>query len=151
MSKQCTIALALLTVYGVAVQGEGSPGPRMDETTTVEVYFASEHVPVGLKAGSRVDLMRVDGKSVTPSGKVSYTTTRLAQDIEVVSVTKVEKPKGPEQAVKVELRVTKAHAATIETAKARLVTVTETTSDGQTKTERRRVPLRLELAKPKQK
>jgi hypothetical protein len=146
MFKQCTVALALLTVWGVAVRG--APGPRADETTTVVVYFASEHVPVGLKAGTRVDLMRVEGKSVTPSGKVSYTTNGLAQDIEVVSVTTVEKPKVPEQAVKVELRVTKADAATIEKAKARLVTVTEATSDGQTKTERRPVPLRLEPTKP---
>jgi len=50
--------------------------------------------------------------------------------------------------VKVELRVTKAQAATIEAAMARLVTVTETTSDGQTKTERRPAPLRLEPTKP---
>jgi hypothetical protein len=151
MSKQCTVALAFLAVCGVAVQGASPLEPQADETTTVEVYFASEHVPVGLKAGCRVDLMRVDGKSITPSGKVSYSTSGLAQNIEVVSVTTLEKPKGREQAVKVELRVTKAQAAMIERAKARLVTVTETTSDGQTKTERRRVPLRLELAKPKQK
>jgi hypothetical protein len=139
MSKQCAVALALLTVCGAAV--------RADETATVEVYCASEHVPGGLKAGTRVDLMRVDGKSVTPSGKVSYSTTGLAQDIEVVSVTAMEKPKVPERAVKVELRVTKAQAAVIERAKARLVTVTEATSDGKTKTERRPVLLRLEPTK----
>jgi hypothetical protein len=140
MSRQCTLALALLTVCGVAAQGA-------DETTKVEVYCASEHVPDGLKAGARVDLMQVVGKSVTASGKVSYSTTGVAQDIEVVSVNAVEKPKAPEQAVKVELRVTKAQAAAIERAKARLVTVTEATSGGQTKTERKPVPLRLEPTK----
>ena len=140
MSKQCTVALAVLTVCGIAARGQ-------DEITRVEVSCAAEHVPDGLKAGSRVDLMRVDGKSVTPSGKVSYTTTRLAQDIEVVSVTKVKKPKVPEQAVKVVLRVTRAQAAAIERAKARLVTVTQATSDGQSKTVRKPVPLRLQLTK----
>jgi hypothetical protein len=140
MSRQCTLALAFLAVGGVTAQGA-------DETTTVEVYCASEHVPNGLKAGARIDLVLVVGKSVTASGKVSYSTTGVAQDIEVVSVNAVEKPKAPEQAVKVELRVTKAQAAAIARSQARLVTVTEATSDGQTRTERKPVPLRLEPTK----
>jgi hypothetical protein len=144
MFKQCTVALALLTVCGVGSRGA-------DKTTKVEVYCAAEHVPKGLKAGARVDLMQVVGKSVTRSGKVSYSTTGLAKDIDVVSVTKVKKPKVPEQAVKVGLRVSKAQAAVIERAKARLVTVTERTSDGQTKTERKPIPLRLEPTKVKKK
>lgn len=137
MFKQCAVALVLLAMLGFAV--------RAGETTTVEIYCATENVPDGLKVGSRVDLMRVDGKTVTPAGKVSYTTTSLAQDIEVVSAKAMEKPKSPYLAVKVELRVTKAQAMLIERTKARFVTVTEATSDGQTKTERRPVPLRLEL------
>jgi hypothetical protein len=137
MFRQCTLALALLAVCGLTAQGA-------DETTKVEVYCASEHVPDGLKADARVDLMQVLGKTVTATGKVSYTMTGVAQDIEVVSVNSVEKPKTPEQAVKVELRVTKAQAGPIERAKARVVTVTEATSDGQTKTEKKPVPLRLE-------
>jgi hypothetical protein len=139
MSK-LTVALALLAVCGDAARGA-------DETTTVEVYCASEHVPDGLKEGARVNLMQVSGKTVTPSGVVSYTTSGVAQDIEVVSVKEVDKPKVPEQAVKVELRVTKAQAAAIERAKARLVTVTEATSDGKTKSERKPIPLRLEPTK----
>ena len=144
MSKQCTVALAVLTVCGIAARGQ-------DEITKVEVSCAAEHVPDGLKAGARVDLMQVVGKSVTPTGKVSYSTSVLVQDIEVAAVTTMEKPKVPEQAVKVELRVTKAQAAVIESAKARLVTVTEATSDGRSKTERKPVPLRLEPTKAEKK
>jgi hypothetical protein len=140
MSRQCAVALALLAVGGIAARGQ-------DQTTKVEVSCAAEHVPDGLKAGARVDLMQVIGKSVTRTGKVSYSTSGLAQDIEVVSVTKVKKPKVPEQAVKVVLRVTRAQAAAIERAKARLVTVTQATSDGQSKTVRKPVPLRLQLTK----
>lgn len=144
MSKQCTVALALLVVCGIAARGQ-------DETTKVEVSCAAEHVPDGLKAGARVDLMQVVGKSVTSTGKVSYSTNGVAQDIEVVSVTKVEKPKVPDQAVKVELRVTKAQAVVIERVKARLVTVTEATSDGQSKTVTKPVPLRLQPTKAEKK
>jgi hypothetical protein len=115
------------------------------------VYCAAEHVPDGLKPGARVDLMQVVGKTVTPSGKVSYSMSGLAQGIEVVSVTTVEKPKVPDQAVKVELRVTKFQAAVIERAKARLVTVIEATSGGQTKRERKPIPLRLEPTKAEKK
>ena len=126
----------------------GGGAGRADDTTTVEVYFASEHVPDELKKGSHVDLVRVEGKSVTRTGKVSYTTAGIAQDIEVATVTSVKKPKTPEEAVKVEFRVTKDQAAKITVAKTRLVTVTVMTSDGQTKTERRPATLRLEPTKP---
>jgi hypothetical protein len=139
MFKQFSIALALVTVCGVAA--------RADETTTLDVYFATEHVPAGLKAGNRVDLMKVMGKTVTPAGKVSYTTNPLADNIEVVSVTMVPNPKTPEEAVKVELRVIKGQAAAIQTAMTKLVTVTEATSDGKTKTVSKPIPLRLEPAK----
>ena len=55
MSKQCAVALAVLTVCGIAARGQ-------DEITKVEVSCAAEHVPDGLKAGARVDLMQVVGK-----------------------------------------------------------------------------------------
>jgi hypothetical protein len=147
MSRQCPLVLAILAFCRVtAARGQDAPGAA--DLTKVEAYLAAEHVPAGLKAGTRVDLVQVTGKSVTPAGKVSYSTTGLVQDIEDVSVTMVEQPKAPEQAVKVELKVTKEQAAVIERAKARLVTVTVATSDGQTKTERKSIPLRLELTRP---
>lgn len=119
-----------------------------EKDITVEVYFASEHVPEGLKAGAKVDLMRVDGKTVTRTGKVSYVTTVLSTDIEVASITRVEKPKTPEQAVKVVFQVTPDRAGFIERAKSRLVTVVETTLEGGKKETKRPVTLRLELTRP---
>jgi outer membrane lipopolysaccharide assembly protein LptE/RlpB len=63
MSK-LTAALALLAACGIAARGA-------DETTTVEIYCAAEHVPTGLKEGARVNLIMVVGKTATPTGKVS--------------------------------------------------------------------------------
>jgi hypothetical protein len=143
MFKRFVVALAAVTVCGLAA--------RADDTTTLDVYFATEHVPVGLKAGNRVDLMKVMGKTVTPAGKVNYTAGGLAQNLEVVSVAPVPNPKTPEEAVKVELRVTNTQAKAIQAVMAKLVSVTEATSDGQTKTVSKAIPLRLEPAKLEQK
>ena len=140
MFKRFAIALAVVTVCGLAT--------RADDTTTLDVYFATEHVPAGLKAGNNVDLFKVLGKTVTPAGKVSYTTGGLAQNLEVLSVTAVPNPKTPEEAVKVELKATKAQAKAIQAVMAKLVSVTEATSDGQSKTVAKPIPLRLELSKP---
>ena len=137
MSK-LTVSLALLAVCGLARGAE--------ETTTVEIYCASEHVPEGLKEGARVNLMMVVGKTATPAGKVSYSTKPVVKDIEVASVKQVDKPKEPDQAVKVELKVTTDQAAAIEKVKAQLVT-TVTTADGTTKSEKKPIPLRLEPTK----
>ena len=139
MFKPFALALAVVTICGFAV--------RADDTITVEIYCATEHVPAGLKAGNHVDLFKVSGKTVTPAGKVSYTTNGMAQNIEVVSVTAVENPKTPEEAVKVELQVTKGLAAAIDKVKKQLVSVTEATSDGQSKTQAKPIPFRLELTK----
>ena len=139
MFKPFALALAVVTICGFAV--------RADDTITVEIYCATEHVPAGLKAGNHVDLFKVSGKTVTPAGKVSYTTNGMAQNIELVSVTAVENPKTPEEAVKVELRVTKGLAAAIDKVKKQLVSVTEATSDGQSKTQAKPIPFRLELTK----
>lgn len=117
------------------------------ERIVVEIFLATEHVPAGLKAGATVDVKRVDGKSVTPAGIVSYTTSTLVSNIVVASITPVEHPKSPELAIKVELRVTKAQAVTIERTKTLLVRVSETTPDGGVKTVKKPAPFRLELSK----
>jgi hypothetical protein len=146
--------LALLAVCcgATAARAQGQPDPAKApgaaEKATVEVYFAAEHVPAGLKAGAAVDLKVVNGKTVSPTGKVAYATTTLAPDAEVASVTPVEKPQTPERAVRVELRVTDGQAAAIERAKARLVTVAQTTPGGRMTTEKRPVTFRLEPSQP---
>jgi hypothetical protein len=147
------LLLAILAVCcgGAFAQEKGRPDPgeaRAGEKATVEVYFAAEHVPQGLKAGDRADLHRVNGKTVTGTGKVSYTVAPVAPDVEVVSVTRADKPKAPEQAVKAVLRVTKSQAALIERAKAQLVTERQTKPDGGVKTEQKPVTFRLEPANP---
>jgi hypothetical protein len=144
MVRQRFVALALAAACF-------APGPasaqRAEEKVKVEVAFAAEHVPADLKAGARVDLQRVDGKTAT--GKVVlYRTAIVVPDIEVASVTRAaEKPKDPEQAVKVELLATKEQAALIEKAKRALVTVVETRPGAPPETQRRPVTLRLEPAK----
>jgi hypothetical protein len=135
------LALAALCSAPGAAAGQGA-----EEKTKVEVSLASEHVPADLKAGARVDLLRVDGK--TAAGRVVlYRTTTVVPNIEVASVTRAaEKPKEPEQAVKVELLATKEQAALIEKAKRTLVTVVETRPGAPPETKRRPVTLRLEPA-----
>lgn len=138
MLNASLIVLAVLsTFYGNA------PASAQDESTTVEVFFAAENVPAGLKAGDKVSLHRLDGRSVTPSGKVSQTTTMLVPNAEVVSVKTVEKPKTPDLAVKIELRVKKSQARIVERAKTQLVNVMETSSGGNTKVVKKPVTLLL--------
>jgi hypothetical protein len=156
MFKQVLVALALLTVCGAAAPTRGHPARAAARTTArgaeeqakVELSFATEHVPAGLKAGAKVDLMMVNGRSVTPAGQVSYTTSTVAGSAEVASVTPVDKPATPEQAVKVELRVTKDQAARIERLKAQKVKTVETTAQGRVE---KTVPVtfRLEPARAK--
>jgi hypothetical protein len=62
----------------------------------------------------------------------------------------VEKPKTPEQTVKVEFRVTKDRAALIETAKLKVVSTVTTTSDGGTIAEKRPLTFRLQLTPRKE-
>ena len=81
----------------------------------------------------------------TRTGKVRYKARRLADDAEVVSVKKSEKP--ADKTVLVELQVTKKQAALVEKAKAQTVTSVETVG-GATVTKTHPVPLRLELIKP---
>jgi len=143
MCRESLIVLAYLTFsYGLAFA---------QEKTKVELYFASENVVAGLKAGNRVDLKRLAGRSITPSGKISVVTNTIALDLEVASISQIEKPKSPEQAVKVELKATKIQAARIERAKAQLVTIMETDSDGTVKTTMKPVTLLLDLTEEKKK
>jgi hypothetical protein len=90
-------ALTLLVI------GSCTAGSRADDKVNVEVWLATEHVPKDLKAGMMVDLSWVRGKTQTSGGVVSYSTSVVTRGCEVVSVTHVEKPKEPEQAVKVEI------------------------------------------------
>jgi hypothetical protein len=139
----------LAAVAAAAVCLAPSPGQEKAQETKVkvEVHLAAEHAPEALKAGSRADLKMVLGSAKTKTGKATYSTSPLADGVEVVSVKREKKPADPDKAVLVELRTTKAHAEKIERAKARLVTVVE--SDGGKPVSRKRpVPLRLELAKP---
>lgn len=143
MFKSCLLIPAILFIgTGIAVAQDKS---------TVEVQLASENVPEGLKAGAKVDLKMITGKTVTATGKASIITNTLVADIEVAAVTKVEKPKSPEQAIKVELRVTKEQAAKIENVKKQTVTTMVTKPGGGRETVQMPVPLRIEMSKPEKK
>jgi len=153
MFKHGLFTLALLMVCWGFTDAQAS-GPSnsikaliAEEKTTVEVYFASEHVPAALKPGAKVDLMRVNGKTATPNGKVSYATSTVAPEIEAVAFDVVKEPKTPEQAVKVGLKVTKEQAARIEKIKSQLITQRETNADGSITTVKKPVTFRLELTK----
>jgi hypothetical protein len=115
----------------------------------VEVKLAKEHVPDGLKAGDHVDLMFVASMTKTATGKVAYSTRGVTQNVVVTAVTEVDKPPRPEDAVKVELQVSKDQAAKIEQIKTRLVRVSERIPGGGVQTVQKPVPLRLEIAKEK--
>src|SRR5262249_55970680 len=79
--------------------------------------------------------------------QVDYIAPLVVRDLEVVSVQRVEKPKGAEGAIKVEIRVTKEQAVVIEKTKKQLVNWVEPGPGGVTQTRRKPVPLRLELHK----
>jgi uncharacterized lipoprotein len=143
MCKYGSMLVALL-VLSLGATSTPAKTFRGDEKTKVEVYLATEHVPEGLKAGDMVTLFRVNAKNVTPGGKVSYVTVPMAANLEVVSVKKMEKPKRPEQAVKVELRVSKEQAEKIEQVKAVLITSREMKPDGSVETTQKPVTFRLE-------
>lgn len=146
----------LTLLCGVAVaQENGQPGPANapggDEKVPVAVHCALESVPEGLKAGAKVHLKHVTGKTVTGTGRVSINTAVLVPDIEVASITRLEKPEAPDQAVKVEFRVTKDEATRIERAKAQRVRVVERNADGSFEQKTRPLTFRLELAQVEKK
>src|ERR1700752_3984439 len=80
---------------------------RADDRVKVEVLLATEHVPKDLKAGTRVDLKMVTGKTAAPNGLTVYSGSLVAANVEVASVAPVDKPATPEAAVRVKLLVSK--------------------------------------------
>ncbi len=120
---------------------------RLEEMTKVSVSFAAENVPAEVKAGSQVQLMRVTGRTMTATGNASETKSPVVSGLcEVLSVEQVEKPADPDQAVKVEFKVTKTMAARIEEAKAQKVTVVER-AGGNVVRKQKTLPMHLELPK----
>jgi hypothetical protein len=124
---------------------------KADDLVKVEVLLATEHVPEGLKAGTRVDLKMVTGKTVGPNGLTAYRVALVAADVEVASVAPVDKPATAEAAVRVQLLVARDMAEKIEKTRDRMVTVVERQGDGSVVTKMKRVTLRLELPRPDKK
>jgi hypothetical protein len=127
-----------------------APNPAAPGKAVVDVYLSTEHAPTGLKTGDKVMLMRVNGKSVTPKGKTAYACAVVVPEAVVVGVVDVEKPKSPEQAIKVQLQTTKDQAKQIERIKVQVVTTYESI-DGHTEAKKTPVTLRIELPKPEKK
>ncbi|MFT3883013.1 MAG: hypothetical protein QM703_25590 [Gemmatales bacterium] len=119
-----------------------------EDPVKVEVFFSKEHVPADLKAGEKVDLKQVVSSKITGDGSLRYTTSMLAPNIEVVSVTKEEKPKEPWLAISVILLVSKEQAKEIERAKSTMVPFTGKDANGKRVTKQRPVPMRIERGKP---
>jgi hypothetical protein len=140
--------LLLAGIGLVATVGLGpAQGRKADDRVKVEVLLATEHVPKDLKAGTRVDLKMVTGKTVGPNGLTVYRASLVAADLEVASVTRVEKPATPEVAVRVQLLVAKDTAAKVEKTRDHIVTVVERQGDGSVVRKMIPVTLRLELPK----
>jgi RNA polymerase sigma factor (sigma-70 family) len=121
---------------------QAKPG-QAEPLVKVEVAVATAHLPEDLKAGARVDLQYVKAVMHYGTGKVVYDAPTVVAGIEVVSVTRLEKPMDPDRAVKVELRVTKEQAARIDKEKQRLVDWSEPGPGRTKKTVKKLVPLRF--------
>lgn len=142
-----TFCLFVTSIFVIATLPGLGLATHADDNVTVQIFLAKEHAPVNLKPGDKVNLSRVNGKTSTAGGKVSYITAVLVSEAKVTAVETIAQPASPEQAVKVELAVTKTQAATIERVKKQLVTVREANSNGTVETKKIPVPLRLELIK----
>jgi hypothetical protein len=140
-------AMVQRVLSGVAVGLVFLGAAFSQEPVKVEVHFETKHVPPGLKAGDRVNLVRLNSSTVI-KGKELYNTTPVANDLEVISVTPMEKPKEPYLAVKVELGATKEQAEKIERLKKATVAISTTDGQGVVVTRRVPVPLRLEMTQP---
>jgi hypothetical protein len=124
---------------------------RVEEISKIEVAFAAKNVPEELKVGSKVRLVRLTGRTIIPTGQVSETKSPVVPGLlEVLKVEKVENPTDPEQAVKVEFKVTKNQAERIERAKAQQVTVVER-AGGKPVTKKMPIPMIIELSKDDEK
>ena len=141
MSRR-TVAVVLLMMVGYA----SAEDIKAEERVKVEINLATEHMIKDLKAGARVDLKMVMGKTTSPKGLTVYNTAMVAANVEVAKIEQVEKPETPEGAVKVQLLVNKDLAAKVEKARDTLVTVVE----GR-ESKMKPVPLRLELPMPAKK
>lgn len=140
-------ALLLATILATATLPSIGAVVSADDNVTVEIFLAKEHVPNDLKKGDKVRVLRVNSKTATSTGIVSYSTGVVAADAIVASVKAEEKPPTPEQAFKVEVNVTKTQAAAIERVKKQLVTVHETNGNGTVETKKVPVTMRLERMK----
>jgi hypothetical protein len=143
MTRLLLAGIGLIAAFGFATAQD----KKEDDRVKVEVLLATEHVPEGLKAGTRVNLMMVTGKTVTPKGQVAYTTGAVALDIEIASVEKVDKPATPEAAVKVNLLMPKDTSAKVEKARDQMVMTFERQADGTIVRKMKPITLRLELPK----
>lgn len=140
-----------LAVFVLAACLATAAAPQNPETGKVEVQLAVEHVPEGLKAGSRVNLLYVTSVNKRKGAKAPYTTRPIAEGLKVVGVRRQEKPADPAKAVSVELQGTQEQAARIETTKTRVVDWAERGPDGKYAITRRPLILRLESATPQKK
>ena len=75
MSKSCltflVLTMASLGVAGAQDKGKGESikASPAQERVKVEVALATEHVPVDLKVGAKVDLRQVTGATITANGQ----------------------------------------------------------------------------------
>jgi hypothetical protein len=143
MTRMMLAGIGLVAMVGLALAQD----KVADDRVKVEVLLATEHVPKGLKAGTRVDLKMVTGKTVGPNGLTVYTAPLVAADVEVASVALVDKPATLEAAVRVQLLVAKDVAGKVEKTRDHTVAVIERRDDGSVERKMKPVTLRLELPK----
>jgi hypothetical protein len=146
MTRLLFAGIGLVAAIGLAA-AQDKKDDKKDDRVKVEILLATEHVPKDLKAGTRVDLKMVTGKTVTATGKTALTLSPVAADVEVASVAPVEKPANPEAAVRVNLLVPKDLAAKVEKTRDTMVMVVERQADGTVVRKTKPVILRLELPK----
>src|SRR4051794_17954611 len=101
MTRLLLAGIGLVVTFCFVPAQENKAGDR----AKVEVLLAKEHVPDGLKEGTRVDLKMVTGKTVGPKGLTLYSASLVAADVEVASVAAVDKPATLEGAMRVQLLV----------------------------------------------
>jgi hypothetical protein len=105
MNKPFLCVVSLVAAWSGSGFAPAKAPPPADSTVKVELTVAAEHVSKDLKAGAKVDLERVTAK-IGSGRSTDYPTTTIFRDLEVASVTTVEKPGDVGAAVTVELKVT---------------------------------------------
>lgn len=144
MTRLLLVGIGVVAVLGLAPAQD----QNADDRVKVEVTLATEHVPKELKAGARVDLKFVTGKNVSATGATVYTSQLWAANFEVASVTAVDKPASPEEAVRVQLFVAKDKAKGVESFRDTKIEVIERQADGSAVRKKKPLILRLELFNP---